>query len=355
MDPNRVLAAVSGGVDSSVAALLAKGQGLQVEAVTLLLPRTCVEDAAAVCAALEVPHHVADLGDAFERCVVGPFVDDHRSGHTPNPCVLCNPEVKFPALLDWADRLGCGRIITGHYARVERAEDGPRLLRGLDARKDQSYMLYRLERELLERLWLPLGGMTKREVIGLAAEAELPSVAREESQDACFVLEGGVGDFVAARYPEAVRPGPIVNPEGEVIGEHQGLPAYTVGQRRGLGIGGPDGPYFVLELRPEDNTLVAGPERALWLERCDLEDLRLLAPEVGGSFEAEVMTRLRGLTTPAQVELADGFARVQFHRPHRAPTPGQAAVFFDEDRVLGGGTISRPEDARHRQRQARGR
>ena len=170
MDPDHILAAVSGGVDSSIAAHLAQQQGARVEGLTLLLPRTNVDDAAGVCRALGIPHHVGDLGDAFERHVVQPFVDDYAAGRTPNPCVLCNPEVKFRALVEWADRLGCGRIVTGHYARVEMGDDGPHLMRGVDARKDQSYMLYRLDRGVLERLWLPLGERRKREVRALARE-----------------------------------------------------------------------------------------------------------------------------------------------------------------------------------------
>ncbi|MCD6359566.1 MAG: tRNA 2-thiouridine(34) synthase MnmA [Armatimonadetes bacterium] len=350
MDPDHILAAVSGGVDSSIAAHLAQEQGARVEGLTLLLPRTNVDDAAGVCRALGIPHHVGDLGDAFERHVVQPFVDDYAAGRTPNPCVLCNPEVKFRALVEWADRLGCGRIVTGHYARVEMGDDGPRLMRGVDARKDQSYMLYRLDRGVLERLWLPLGERRKRDVRALARELKLPSAEREESQDACFIFEGGAADFVAARRPKQVRPGPIVDADGEVVGEHRGLAHYTVGQRRGLGIGGPDGPYFVLELRVEDNTLVVGPEEALWVERCHVEDVRMLAPAAGARFEAEVMTRMRGMTTPANVELMGDLGLVSFHRPHRAPTPGQAAVFYRDGEVIGGGTIAAPRVAARRWR-----
>ena len=348
----RLLAAISGGVDSSVAALLARREGRHVEGLTLRLSQSPalqgvdLEHARAVCEALGIAHHVAEAQEDFEWCVAGPFAAEYLAGRTPNPCVICNAEVKFRLLAEWAERLGCDGLMTGHYARVERAEEGPRLLRATDPRKDQSYMLYRLSPETLWRTELPLGGLTKPEVIAIATEAGLPTVDRPESQDACFIPDGDVLGWISARHPEAIHPGLIVNQEGRALGEHRGLAAYTVGQRRGLGIGGPEGPLFVLELRPADNTVVVGPEEALWQERCWAVDVRMLAPDAGGRFEAQVMTRYRGLLTPASVEVAEGMARVSFQRPHRAPAPGQAAVFYQGERLIGGGTIARPDEGR---------
>lgn len=335
----RALAAISGGVDSSVAALLAQRQGLEVVALTLSLPGADVEAGARVAERLGVSHHVADAGEALEQRVIAPFLDEYARGRTPNPCVVCNAAVKFATGLEWADRLGCGRVVTGHYAKVAQVGDESRLLRGEDRRKDQSYMLYRLGQEALGRVVLPLGALSKTRVRELAAEAGLPTAERADSQDICFVAPGDAGAFVQARRPEAMRPGPIVDRDGSWLGQHAGLAAYTVGQRRGLGIGGPEGPYYVLAIRADDNALVVGSEEELWVRGCELEGVHLVGSTRGGEFEAEVMTRYRGLVTPARVRLMGEEARVSFARPHRAPAPGQAAVLYQGERLVGGGTI----------------
>jgi len=344
----RVVAAISGGVDSAVAALLAQRQGLEVVGVTLRMGVDCAEAGRAVCEELGIEHHVVDVTEEFEERVVRHFVEEYALGSTPNPCVICNPTVKFAALTREADRLGCGRVLTGHYARVERGEAGSVLARGVDPRKDQSYMLYRLAPATLDRLLLPLGEMAKTEVREIAAEAGFTAVDRPESQDACFIPGGDVAGFVGARHPEAVAPGEIVDRKGVVVGEHSGLAGYTVGQRRGLGLGGPDGPFFVLEIDAMNNRLVVGPEEALWVNQCHLENLILRGVDAGEPFEVEVVTRLRGLITPATVTVADDLGHVEFERAHRAPTPGQAAVFYQDDCVIGGGTIISPKEARRR-------
>jgi tRNA-specific 2-thiouridylase len=335
----RALAAISGGVDSSVAALLAQRQGLEIEALTLSLPGADLEAAAGVAERLGVSHHVADVGELLEQRVIAPFLDEYARGRTPNPCLVCNAAVKFATALEWADRLGCERVVTGHYAKVGQEGDEFRLLRGDDRRKDQSYMLYRLDQEALRRAVLPLGSLTKTRVRELAAEAGLPTAERPDSQDICFVAHGDAGAFVQARRPEAMRPGPIVDRDGRWLGQHAGLAAYTVGQRRGLGIGGPEGPYYVLAIRADDNALVVGSEEDLWVRGCELDGVHLVGSTPGGEFEAEVMTRYRGLVTPARVRLMGEEAGVSFERPHRAPAPGQAAVFYEGERLVGGGTI----------------
>jgi tRNA-specific 2-thiouridylase len=349
----RVIAAISGGVDSAVAALLAQRQGLEVVGLTLRMSDDCAEAGRAVCEELGIEHHVVDVTEEFEERVVRPFVEEYALGSTPNPCVICNPTVKFDALTREADRLGCGRVLTGHYARVQRGEAGSVLARGVDPRKDQSYMLYRLAPATLDRLLLPLGEMTKTEVRALAVEAGFTAVDRPESQDACFIPDGDVAGFVGERHPEAIVPGEIVDRKGAVVGEHSGLAGYTVGQRRGLGLGGADGPFFVLAIDAAKNRLVVGPEEALWVNQCHLEDLVLRGVDAAEPFEVEVVTRLRGLITPATVTIDGDLGHVEFERAHRAPTPGQAAVFYRDDRVIGGGTIIPPKEARRRKNASR--
>ena len=354
----RVIAAISGGVDSAVAALLAQRQGLEVVGLTLRMSGDCAEAGRAVCDALGIEHHVVDAAEEFEERVVRHFVDDYAQGRTPNPCVICNPTVKFEALTREADRLRCARVLTGHYARVQRGEAGSVLARGVDPRKDQSYMLYRLAPATLDRLLLPLGEMAKTEVRAIAVRAGMTASDRAESQDACFIPDGDVAGFVGARHPEAAVPGDIVDRKGTAVGEHSGLAGYTVGQRRGLGLGGADGPFFVLEIDAAENRLVVGPEEALWVNQCHVEDLVLRGVDAGEPFQVEVVTRLRGLITPATVTIDGDLGHVEFERAHRAPTPGQAAVFYQDDRVIGGGTIISPKEARRRRnasgRQSRG-
>lgn len=330
-------------MDSAVAALLCLRQEMRVVGVTLEMSGSTPDAAAVVCDALDMEHRVIDASDLLERCVVEPFVEAWAQGMTPNPCVRCNATVKLSVLIDVADETGCERIVTGHYARVLDAGDAVHLLRACDRSRDQSYMLYRLTQEALHRLSLPLGELRKTRVRELAADANLPAADRPESQDVCFLPDGEIAHLVARSHPEAVTPGPILDRGGRPLGEHRGLAHYTVGQRRGLGIGGPGGPLFVVRIIPEQNALIVGPEQTVWLDECDLDDLRMVGQPPGECFEATVATRYRGQETPAQVKLTgEDRAQVRFHRPHRAPAPGQSAVFYDGERCLGGGIIRRP-------------
>ncbi len=331
---------MSGGVDSSVAAMLAVRAGVEAIGVTLGLPGGDAASARAVCSLLGIEHREEDVSEAFEARVLSPFIAAYAAGRTPNPCVLCNPLVKFATLARLADDLGCEGIISGHYARV-RCEAGEwHLLRALDRAKDQSYMLYRLPQRILARLMLPLAEETKDEVRELANEAALAVTERAESQDACFAPDGEVAALVAASRPDAARPGPILDGGGQVIGRHRGLAHYTVGQRRGLGIGGPGGPFYVLRIDARRNALVVGPERELWVEGCAVEDVCIVGTAPGPEFEARVMTRYRGTETPALVRIDGDRATIHFERPHRAPAPGQSAVFYQGERLVGGGIIA---------------
>lgn len=316
---------------------------MRVVGATLKMPGADPSAAAAVCDALGIEHVLIDAAEAMQRCVIDYFVASYANGMTPNPCVRCNALVKSPALMQAAERLGFEHVVTGHYARIRRSGAHHHLLRGLDPRRDQSYMLYRLDQDTLRRMQLPLGEMRKPQVRALAAEAKLPAAEREDSQDVCFIFEGDIADLIRHHRPEAVTPGPILDAAGRIIGEHRGLVRYTVGQRRGLGIGGQEEPLFVQRIILEQNALVVGPEESLWIDECRLGEVTFLGDPPSESFAADVATRYRGDETPARVEIAPGeLARVRFERPHRAPAPGQSAVFYDAERCLGGGVILAP-------------
>ncbi len=309
--------------------------------LTLEMPGAAPEAASAVCGTLGIEHRVIDSSELLQRCVIDRFAATYAAGMTPNPCVICNDLVKSRVLMNVADDSGFERIVTGHYARIRIGDDGPHLLRAKDRSRDQSYMLYRLSQEVLGRFSFPVGELSKKQVRRLANEADLPAADRPESQDICFAADmTEIMDLIARRHPEALEPGPIIDGDGRVLGEHRGIAAYTVGQRRGLGIGGQDAPFYVLRILPESNALVAGPEEELWRDECDLDEVRLIGSPPGECFEATVATRYRGRETPAQIQLIDdNRASLRFARPHRAPAPGQSAVFYAGERCLGGGII----------------
>jgi tRNA-specific 2-thiouridylase len=348
----RLLAAVSGGVDSSVAAALAVQAGHDVVGATLKqwefpdeetrLSKGCsvldaVADARRATDLIGIPHYTFDFRELFAREVVEPFVSDYARGLTPNPCVRCNELVRFGALADKADRLGFDGIVTGHYARVENGK----LLRARNRDKDQSYVLYAIRHRALARAYFPLGDFeSKEDVRALAREFGLQNADREDSLEVCFVGEDRrPGDVVAERVPVAVRSGPIVDSDGSVVGEHRGLAYYTIGQRRGLGGGGRR--RYVTEIDRERNVLVVGDEDGLASNALEAKRPRFFddAPRDGARVEAVV--RYRGEATGARFQAADEGFVLGFERPVRAVSPGQAVVIYDGDEVLGGGTITR--------------
>lgn len=351
MSVDHVVVAMSGGVDSSVAALLLCESGVAVTGVTMdiwcptgesggVRATGCcgaesARDAAEVCRQLGCEHHVVSFRSMFEEAVIGPFVKAYASGQTPNPCIECNRAVKWGALLGWAERVGADTLATGHYARIEERPQGPVLLRGADRAKDQSYALYMLSPEELRRTRFPCGAHTKAEVRKLAADAGLPVAERPESQEIRFIPDDDHLRWVRERRPDAARPGPILDRDGNVLGEHRGLAAYTIGQRKGLGLSG--GPWYVVGLDAESNTLTVGPDSATYASEILVEDVHLGAACEGGRFEASVMCRYRGPERAATIALfPEERAHVRFHEPQRAPAPGQAAVFYRADVVLGG-------------------
>jgi tRNA-specific 2-thiouridylase len=346
----KLLAAMSGGVDSSVAAALAVRDGHEVVGATLKqwsfeddasrIGKGCntldaVADARRAADVIGIPHYTFDFREIFEREVIDPFVNDYASGLTPNPCVRCNEIVRFGALAQKAEMLGFDAIVTGHYART----DWTRLYRARNADKDQSYVLYAID---VSKARFPLGEISsKDEVRAIARELDLLNAERADSLEVCFVGDGRrPGDVVAERVPVAVRRGPIVDASGDVVGEHRGLAYYTVGQRKGLGVAASE-PRYVAELDVERNAVVISDGSALG--RTDLRATRPRfvheTPRDGERFDAVV--RYRGEPTPATyTATADGF-ELSFDRPVRAVAPGQAVVLYRGDEVVGGGTITR--------------
>ncbi len=348
MDTQRVVIGLSGGVDSAVAAWLLREAGLEVHGAVLHLwqaqPALTSEDsitsAQEVAAALGISCRVLDLRARFHAEVVAPFVAAYAEGRTPNPCVVCNPGLKFAALREHADQLGAAWIATGHYARVEHPPGGPsRLLRALTRHNDQSYALYRLPQEILTRARFPLGELPDKALVrALAYEHGIPSAARSDSQDLCFMAGG---DYRELLPPDALAPGPILDEAGEVLGEHQGLARYTVGQRGGLRIAAPHRLY-VLRLDPERNALIVGPAERLLRTTCRLEAVTFCADAPPApTFTADARIRYHAPLTPAEVTLTDAtHATVAFAEPQRGIAPGQSVVFYAGEEVLGGGMIT---------------
>lgn len=354
----RVVVGMSGGVDSSVAAALLVERGADVIAVMLRLwvepgaegrdnlccTAEAVDRARAVADHLGIPFHLVDAREQFRRAVVETFIAEYAAARTPNPCIPCNRDVRFPILLDSVERYGADRLATGHYARVREMEEGYQLLRGRDRRKDQSYVLHGLSQEHLSRVVFPLGELTKEAVRDLAAAGGLPSADQPESQDVCFVADGDYRRFLAEVAPEAARPGPILDQAGRVMGQHTGLVNYTIGQRKGIGVTAPHALY-VLALDSERNALIVGPASALGREECTAGGMHYISGQVPpGSFEATAKIRYRHREVAVvATSLPGDRLHVRFARPQRDVTPGQYLVLYDGDVVIGGGPILREE------------
>lgn len=349
-----VMLAMSGGVDSSAAAAFLTEEGYRVVGLTFVLweagtgesglagsANHYLERAARVADILGIEHRVVDLRDEFLSRVVEPFTAEYLRGRTPNPCVECNLRVKFPSLLHAAEDEGAEFVATGHYARLEKRDNGfVHLLRGKDGRKDQSYVLYRLGQEVLGRCLFPNGERTKEEVIAAARERGLPADSMRESQDICFLAGGDYRDFLALRCPQCLAPGPLLNTRGEVLGEHEGIAFYTVGQRRGLGLSFPH-PMYVVRLEPERNAVILGRKEEVpgtWLRAEDAAWVGAVPP--APSFRAEAAARYNAPAVPCTVEVEGGGFTLRFDSPVWALTPGQHAVLYRGEEVLGGGVIA---------------
>jgi tRNA-specific 2-thiouridylase len=362
---------MSGGVDSSVTAALLAGAGFDVIGITLQLydhgatsgrKGACcagqdVRDAARVAGRLGIPHYVLDYEARFREQVIEDFADAYRRGETPIPCIRCNERIKFRDLLETARDLGASALATGHYVRRIAGPDGPELHRARDAARDQSYFLYRTTRSELDFLRFPLGSLAKDETRALARDLALPVADKPDSQDICFVPQGSYAALVTRLRPEAGEPGDIVDLDGHALGRHAGIAHFTVGQRKGLGLAGPE-PLYVIRVEPESRRVVVGPKSVLGQTRVALAELNWLGPPLQTGAQIRVGAKLRSAQPPVPATLVAGYggaAELVLDAPAGAVAPGQAAVLYDDERVLGGGWIRRSEAAPRRTRLTGGR
>ncbi len=349
---------MSGGVDSSAAAALLQEQGYDVIGITLKLwPQDCISraedkccgpqavmDARSVAHSLGIPFYLVDEADDFQKEVINYFAAEYRAGRTPNPCVMCNEKLKFGTLIRRGQKLGAEKIATGHYARIEPTSDGSRMLlkRGRDLAKDQSYFLFSLKQEQLQHTLMPLGNLTKSASRDVARESELRTADKEESMEICFVPDKDYKAFLTKSKMVATHQGEIVDLEGNVLGHHDGIEFYTIGQRKGLGISAPK-PLYVIRLDPDSNRVIVGPAEELeqtefTIERCNW----IPYAEPPEKIEALIKIRYNHEGTPGVIQpQSDGTAKVTLDTAQRAVTPGQACVLYQDDLVLGGGWITR--------------
>lgn len=356
MTQPRVVVAMSGGVDSSVAAALLVEQGYSVVGVMLRLwsdadsqnasaNRCCAldaqYDAERVADHLGIPFYLVNVASEFKQEIVGYFLTEHAAGRTPNPCIECNRQIRFDLLLRRAIALEAEYLATGHYARVKRQDGRYQLWRAVDRTKDQSYVLHVLGQYQLARVLFPLGEYTKQQVREMARQRGLPVANRRDSQDLCFVSDGDYRRFLSQQMPETVRPGPIRDSSGRMLGEHQGLAYYTIGQRKGIKVTGPV-PFYVLALDSTENALIVGTADELGKDACLAQRVNWVAGKPPDeSFEATAKIRYKAQDAPVTVNIMDDHsAHVRFHQRQRDIAPGQAIVFYLQEVVLGGGAIT---------------
>ena len=352
MQQSKALIAMSGGVDSSVAAFLAVQDGYSCIGGTMLLydsgdacgSSAAIDDARAVAERLGMPFHIFELTEKFRQCVINDFVSCYEKGLTPNPCIRCNRHLKFSAFLEKAKVLGCDHIVTGHYARIRKDESTGRFLlcKAADAAKDQSYFLYAITQEQLQQIRFPLGELTKEQVRAIAQAQGFINAKKRDSQDICFIPDGDYMAFLRKYTVKDYAPGDFLDTAGNKVGTHRGAVGYTLGQRKGLGLAMGQ-PVYVCGKDMEKNTVTVGPEEALFHKELRANDWFFFPfSSLTEAMEVEAKTRSRMVQQPATVyPEADGYCRVVFHQPQRAMTPGQAVVLYDGDVVIGGGTITK--------------
>ena len=355
--PGRVVVGMSGGVDSSVTAAMLQAAGFDVVGMTMQIWHRstvhgeetvsagcctidAVDDARKVARALDIPYYVPNFRQPFS-VVVDDFAQQYASGRTPNPCVRCNQFVRFDGLLQKAAEVEADYVATGHYAQIEfdSSRNEYILRKAADTAKDQSYVLHTLQQRHLAKVITPLGALTKAETRALARTFALDVASKPDSQEICFVASGDYREFLRSTAGVELKPGPIVDLSGAVVGEHNGIHNYTVGQRKGLGLSGTE-PSFVTEIRPRENEIVVGRREDVLHSRLECEDLSFVGSLERETFEAQVRVRSHAQEAGATVTVDGGKGRVVFHEPVWGATPGQLAVFYDGDRVIGGGTIT---------------
>jgi len=359
--PARVVVAMSGGVDSSVAAALLVEQGYDVVGMMMRLwsepgnsqaataNRCCtpdqMADARRVADKLNIPFYVLDVQDYFRQTIVQFFIDEHEAGRTPNPCIECNRQIRFTYLLEQALALDAAFLATGHYARIRRTAAGYELLQAIDRQKDQSYVLHVLGQSQLAHVLFPVGDYTKEQVRDLARRFKLPVAAKHDSQDLCFLKDGDYRRFLHEYSSQVAQPGPILTNEGQEVGRHDGLAGYTIGQRKGLGISAPE-PLYVLRKDPARNALIVGPRAALGRQALIAHHVTWVSgrqPET--PIQADVKIRYKATPAAARlIPISDDQVEVVFDDPVYGITAGQGAVFFNGEVCLGGGLITEPED-----------
>ena len=353
----KAIIAMSGGVDSSVAALLTKQKGYECIGATMKLfsnedinisrEKSCcslsdVEDARSVSVRLDIPYYVFNFSDKFEECVINKFVSSYLSGATPNPCIECNKSLKFDKMFMRMNELGFDLIVTGHYAIVQKDLSNGRYLlkKAADKSKDQSYVLYMLTQEQLSHVYFPLGGLEKSTVRQIAEENGFVNAQKKDSQDICFVPDGDYASFIEKHTGKMSKPGNFVSSDGHIFGRHKGISHYTIGQRRGLGISYAT-PLYVTEIRTDTNEVVLGNEHDLYSDTLIADEVNLISVEkIDEPIKVKAKVRYRQAEQPAVArQLADGRLYVKFDKPQRAITKGQAVVLYDGDTVVGGATI----------------
>jgi tRNA-specific 2-thiouridylase len=348
----RALVAMSGGVDSSVAAALMLERGYEVIGVTLkqwegpdgAMPVSgcCTlsdaEDARRVAAQLDIAYYVLDYVAEFTEAVVEPFAEGYLNGLTPNPCIECNRKVRFTALLDRTEALGCDVLVTGHHARVEQADGVWKLRRAVDGSKDQSYVLHMLDQSALARVRLPVGEMSKADVRAHARTLGLRTADKPDSQDICFVTSGDYRDFLRGRFPAVARRGNVIDMSGNVVGQHDGTASFTIGQRKGLGVALGE-PRYVIDIGPREQTVTIGKYEDLLTDHCVVDELTFTGTPIRDGEALEVKVRYRSEPVPATAHRAGSRWRFVFLERQPRPAPGQTLVMYDGEYVLGGGII----------------
>ena len=351
----KVAVAISGGIDSAVCALLLKKEGYEVIGITMRLLKNegksgehlnvkGVDKAKKIAKKIGIPHYIINLRDIFKKYIITNFCEEYKKGRTPNPCIRCNQYIKFGVLLKKAKQLGAEYLATGHYARIEYDKGRKRYLlkKGYDLDKDQSYFLHRLTQKELPHILMPLGNFTKDKIKEIAKEQELPVEDMRESQEICFIPENNYSEFLKKYLSEEIKPGPILNTQGKLLGEHKGIIFYTIGQRRGLGISN-KAPLYVVDINKKENIITVGLENELYKKNLEVFKVSYISEEnFKEPLNLKVKIRYRHQEAVATVyPLGDKKVHINFAQPQRAITPGQSAVFYNEDTVIGGGIIKK--------------